>query len=197
MRNSSTVLIFLDVARALAAGLELYRSANGVILSPGMARSKSTSGTVEKRVPSNEEIQAVVQEIVQQADSKPEEDKNKGPASVDFLTSAIEKLAVATETKAAESTAEAAVTGESASGKKTAVASETKGKANDDDAIIPLEFFSRVEDRTGKGENGLLVLDGKIIREAPAAWVQKSQQQGNRRGGRGGGGGGGRGGGGR
>jgi 2'-phosphotransferase len=191
MRNSSTILIFLDVARALAAGLELYRSANGVILSPGITRSNSA---LEKKVPSNEEVQAVVQEIAQQAESKPEEDKEKGPASVDFLTNAIEKLAVAVEMKVADSSADAVTPSKSASAGKTVSAKDEK--AADDDATIPLEFFSRVEDRTGKGENGLLVLDGKIIREAPAAWVEKSQQrQGNRRGGRGGGsGGGGRGG---
>lgn len=181
MRNSSTILIFLDVARALAAGLELYRSANGVILSPGMARAKSTPPPPPqnaKKVPSNEDVQAVVQEIALQAESKPAEDKEKGPASVDFLTSAIEKLAVATETQAAaeEATGDAAAT-------------EDKF-GDDDDSIIPLEFFSRVEDRTGKGENGLLVLDGKIVREAPAAWVEKGQQQRSRRGGRSGGGGG-------
>jgi hypothetical protein len=149
---------------------------------------------LEKKVPSNEEVQAVVQEIAQQAESKPEEDKEKGPASVDFLTNAIEKLAVAVEMKVADSSADAVTPSKSASAGKTVSAKDEK--AADDDATIPLEFFSRVEDRTGKGENGLLVLDGKIIREAPAAWVEKSQQrQGNRRGGRGGGsGGGGRGG---
>ena len=35
MRTSATVLVYLDAARMLAAGLALYRSANGVLLSPG------------------------------------------------------------------------------------------------------------------------------------------------------------------
>lgn len=37
MRNSATVLVYLDVRRALEAGLPLWRSANGVVLSEGMA----------------------------------------------------------------------------------------------------------------------------------------------------------------
>jgi len=37
MRTTSEVAIYLDIARALNAGLALYRSANDVILSPGFA----------------------------------------------------------------------------------------------------------------------------------------------------------------
>lgn len=37
MRNSSTVLIYLDLSKAIAAGLPLWRSENGVILSEGNA----------------------------------------------------------------------------------------------------------------------------------------------------------------
>jgi 2'-phosphotransferase len=36
MRARSQVLIYLDVKRSLAAGLKIYRSANGVILTPGL-----------------------------------------------------------------------------------------------------------------------------------------------------------------
>ena len=36
MRRSATVLCYLDVERAMAAGLPLYLSDNGVVLSPGM-----------------------------------------------------------------------------------------------------------------------------------------------------------------
>jgi RNA:NAD 2'-phosphotransferase (TPT1/KptA family) len=36
MRNSSTVLVFLDVGRCLADGIPLFRSQNGVILCPGV-----------------------------------------------------------------------------------------------------------------------------------------------------------------
>lgn len=35
MRASSTVLIYVDVDRALASGIKFYVSANGVVLSPG------------------------------------------------------------------------------------------------------------------------------------------------------------------
>jgi hypothetical protein len=35
MRTTAQFYVYLDVAAALAAGLPLYRSANGVILSPG------------------------------------------------------------------------------------------------------------------------------------------------------------------
>lgn len=38
MRNSSTVLMFLDVGRALASGLKLWVSENGVVLSEGDAQ---------------------------------------------------------------------------------------------------------------------------------------------------------------
>ncbi|KAG8887557.1 hypothetical protein FRB98_009463 [Tulasnella sp. 332] len=38
MRASSTVLIYIDVARALASGIKFYVSANGVVLSPGDSR---------------------------------------------------------------------------------------------------------------------------------------------------------------
>ncbi|KAH9845104.1 tRNA 2'-phosphotransferase 1 [Teratosphaeria destructans] len=37
MRQSSTVLIFLDVDKALQAGVKLWMSANGVVLSEGNA----------------------------------------------------------------------------------------------------------------------------------------------------------------
>ncbi|RKO97075.1 hypothetical protein CXG81DRAFT_12874 [Caulochytrium protostelioides] len=37
MRSSSSVLIWIDVAKSMADGLSFYRSANGVILSPGNA----------------------------------------------------------------------------------------------------------------------------------------------------------------
>jgi hypothetical protein len=36
MRASAEVLVFLDVPAALAAGIPLFRSANGVLLSPGL-----------------------------------------------------------------------------------------------------------------------------------------------------------------
>ena len=35
MRQSAAVFVYLDAPRALSAGLPLFRSANGVILSPG------------------------------------------------------------------------------------------------------------------------------------------------------------------
>ena len=35
MRKSSDVMVFVDVARAMAAGVVFYRSANGVILTAG------------------------------------------------------------------------------------------------------------------------------------------------------------------
>jgi len=38
MRKSSSVLIFLDVARALHAGIKFYISANEVVLTPGNER---------------------------------------------------------------------------------------------------------------------------------------------------------------
>jgi 2'-phosphotransferase len=34
-RPTSTLLIYLDIPKALAAGIKVYTSANGVILSPG------------------------------------------------------------------------------------------------------------------------------------------------------------------
>ena len=37
------------------------------------------------------------------------------------------------------------------------------------DALVPLEFFQRVEDRTGLG---VLVQDGKIVKEAPESWAR-------------------------
>ena len=38
MRRTAEVLVYLDAAKAVAAGLKLYRSANGVLLSPGDER---------------------------------------------------------------------------------------------------------------------------------------------------------------
>ncbi len=38
MRKSSQVLIFIDVAKALQAGIKFYLSANGVVLTPGNAK---------------------------------------------------------------------------------------------------------------------------------------------------------------
>ena len=35
MRSSSEVLIYIDVAKAMAAGHKFFRSANGVVLSEG------------------------------------------------------------------------------------------------------------------------------------------------------------------
>jgi 2'-phosphotransferase len=35
------------------------------------------------------------------------------------------------------------------------------------DGLVPLELFQRVEDRTGLG---VLVQDGKIVKEAPESW---------------------------
>ena len=75
MRKSSTVLVFLDVAKAMEAGIKFWRSDNGVILSEGNA-----------------------------------------------------------------------------------------------DGLMPMEFFKRVEDRTG---DGILVQDGKVVKEAPAKWAAK------------------------
>ncbi|KAK8213586.1 tRNA 2'-phosphotransferase [Zalaria obscura] len=93
MRNSSSVLVFVDIRKAMAAGLKFWRSENGVILSEG-----------------------------------------------------------------------------------------------DENGVIPLEYFQRVEDRTGG--LGVLVLDGKVVKEAPEAWARKGT---GGRGGRGGGRGRGRG----
>lgn len=39
----------------------------------------------------------------------------------------------------------------------------------DKNGLVPLELFQRVEDRTGLG---LLVQDGKIVKEAPASWAK-------------------------
>lgn len=50
MRNSCTVLLFLDVQRSLAAGLPLWRSANDVVLSEGMADSKLVPLELFRRV---------------------------------------------------------------------------------------------------------------------------------------------------
>lgn len=38
MRKSSSILIFLDIRKALAAGLKFYLSENGVVLTPGDER---------------------------------------------------------------------------------------------------------------------------------------------------------------
>ncbi|KAF7193005.1 tRNA 2'-phosphotransferase 1 [Pseudocercospora fuligena] len=75
MRNSSTVLMFLDVKKAMEAGVKLWLSDNGVILSEG-----------------------------------------------------------------------------------------------NEDGVIPLELFKRVEDRTGEG---VLLEDGKVVKEAPQKWAGK------------------------
>lgn len=37
------------------------------------------------------------------------------------------------------------------------------------DGLVPLEFFQRVEDRTGLG---VLVQDGRIVKEAPESWAK-------------------------
>lgn len=36
-----------------------------------------------------------------------------------------------------------------------------------EDGILPLEFFKRVEDRTGEG---VLLEEGKVVKEAPLKW---------------------------
>ncbi|CAK4030615.1 tRNA 2 -phosphotransferase 1 [Lecanosticta acicola] len=76
MRNSSTILIFIDLEKAMAAGVKFWLSDNGVILSEG-----------------------------------------------------------------------------------------------NENGVVPLEVFKRVEDRTGEG---LLVEDGKIVKEAPVKWSAKA-----------------------
>ncbi|KXT13020.1 hypothetical protein AC579_3331 [Pseudocercospora musae] len=75
MRNTSTVLMFLDVKKAMETGVKLWLSDNGVILSEG-----------------------------------------------------------------------------------------------NEDGLIPLELFKRVEDRTGEG---VLLEDGKVVKEAPKKWAGK------------------------
>ena len=50
-----------------------------------------------------------------------------------------------------------------------------------EDGIIPLTMFKRVEDRTGAAD--VLVQDGQIVKEAPEAWAKKGN---GRRGGGGG-----------
>lgn len=75
MRNSSTVLIYVDLEKAVAAGIKFWLSDNGVILSEGTQ-----------------------------------------------------------------------------------------------EGVVPLEFFKRVEDRTGEG---VLLEDGKVVKEAPAKWSAK------------------------
>lgn len=40
----------------------------------------------------------------------------------------------------------------------------------DSEGIIPLEYFRRVEDRTGEG---VLLEDGKVVKEAPEKWAKK------------------------
>lgn len=39
-----------------------------------------------------------------------------------------------------------------------------------EDGVVPLDFFKRVEDRTGEG---VLVEDGKVVKDAPASWSGK------------------------
>ncbi|KAK3114751.1 tRNA 2'-phosphotransferase [Teratosphaeriaceae sp. CCFEE 6253] len=80
MRKSSTVLMFLDVGKAMEAGLKLWRSDNGVILTDG-----------------------------------------------------------------------------------------------DAEGLVPLELFRRVEDRTGQG---VLLEEGKVVKEAPASWAGKGKGRG-------------------
>lgn len=80
MRQSSTVLIFVDVRKAMDAGLKFWRSDNGVILTEG-----------------------------------------------------------------------------------------------NEHGIVPLDSFKRVEDRTGEG---VLVEDGKLVKEAPASWGSKGRSNG-------------------
>ncbi|KAK0249191.1 tRNA 2'-phosphotransferase [Friedmanniomyces endolithicus] len=88
MRNSSTILMFLDLDKALAAGVKLGLSDNGVILSEGNA-----------------------------------------------------------------------------------------------DGLVPLEVFKRVEDRTGEVEDrtgeGVLLLDGRVVKEPPAGWAKRGKGRGN------------------
>jgi 2'-phosphotransferase len=84
MRKSSTLLMFLDVDKALAAGLKLWVSDNGVILSEGNS-----------------------------------------------------------------------------------------------DGLVPLELFKRVEDRTGEG---VLLEDGKVVKEAPESWAAKAAGKGKGKG---------------
>jgi len=42
-----------------------------------------------------------------------------------------------------------------------------------EDGIVPLQFFRRVEDRTG---SCVLVEDGKVVTEAPASWAGKGSR---------------------
>ena len=77
MRKSSTVLIFVDVAKAMGAGIKFWRSDNEVVLSEG-----------------------------------------------------------------------------------------------DENGLLPIEYFLRVEDRTGAG---VLVEDGKVVKDAPASWGGKGK----------------------
>ncbi|KAK3674763.1 tRNA 2'-phosphotransferase [Recurvomyces mirabilis] len=48
----------------------------------------------------------------------------------------------------------------------------TKGNA---EGLVPLKLFKRVEDRTGEG---VLLEDGKVVKEAPATWAGKSKGKG-------------------
>ena len=80
MRKSSTVLVFLDVRRAMDAGLKFWRSDNGVLLTDG-----------------------------------------------------------------------------------------------DENGVVKLEYFKRVEDRTGAG---VLVEDGRVVKDAPAEWGAKAKGKG-------------------
>ncbi|CAK1354971.1 tRNA 2'-phosphotransferase 1 [Cercospora beticola] len=47
----------------------------------------------------------------------------------------------------------------------------SEGNAN---GLVPVEVFKRVEDRTGAG---VLVADGEIVKEAPAAWGGKTRDK--------------------
>ncbi|TKX18835.1 tRNA 2'-phosphotransferase-like protein [Elsinoe australis] len=49
----------------------------------------------------------------------------------------------------------------------------------DENGLIPLTYFDRVEDRTGG--QGILVQDGQVLKEAPAAWASKGPGRGGGR----------------
>jgi len=50
MRATADVLVYLDAPRALTAGLQLFRSENGVILSPGFADGRVPAALFAKVV---------------------------------------------------------------------------------------------------------------------------------------------------
>ena len=47
------------------------------------------------------------------------------------------------------------------------------------DGVVPLEMFKRVEDRTGEG---VLVQDGKVVKETPGSWAAKGGKGGKGKG---------------